>query len=445
MSKIKSITVHNLKAVSALTADFNGCTAIVTGKNNAGKTSFLRGIFDRLRGNKADQTLKQGETEGFAEAVLTTGEKIKWEFNDKGKGFKEKLTYITEKEIKTSMSVELRDRFCPETFDVDKFLNDTPQKQRKTLQDLAGLDFTDIDARYSEAYKERTAANTRAADAKTLSEAAVMPVKVDEVGLQSLLDEKEQVRKSLNDMYIANKNANDDARVEYQNLLTKFNNDVLNWNEKQSQHTERINVCEDLLLKLQDKGYTGKEVTTFIEGLPKSKPHSFVKPTEPTYITELPDNAPLIAIETKIEAAHEQNRKAAIYDAWLALQKSKDEYAAAAVIADNAVKLVETERLNLIKTANMPEGFSFTDEGIAYNGMAFTREQLSSSGIYIAALKLASMKIGEIRTLHFDASFLDKNSLADIEKWASENDLQLLIERHDFEGGEIEYQLISNL
>ena len=31
MSKIKTIQVKNLKAISELTADFNGCTVIVTG------------------------------------------------------------------------------------------------------------------------------------------------------------------------------------------------------------------------------------------------------------------------------------------------------------------------------------------------------------------------------------------------------------------------------
>lgn len=90
----------------------------------------------------------------------------------------------------------------------------------------------------------------------------------------------------------------------------------------------------------------------------------------------------------------------------------------------------------------MPEGFGFTDEGITYNGFAFNKDQLSSSEIYISALKLAACGLGEVKTLHFDASFLDKNSLAEIEKWATENDLQLLIERPDFEAGEIEYHLI---
>lgn len=92
----------------------------------------------------------------------------------------------------------------------------------------------------------------------------------------------------------------------------------------------------------------------------------------------------------------------------------------------------------------MPDGFGFSDDGITYNGFPFNRDSLSSSGIYIGALKLAAKQLGEVKTLYFDASFLDKNSLQEIEKWANEQDLQLLIERPDFEGGEIEYQIVAS-
>ncbi|WP_312698172.1 hypothetical protein, partial [Sphingobacterium mizutaii] len=112
--------------------------------------------------------------------------------------------------------------------------------------------------------------------------------------------------------------------------------------------------------------------------------------------------------------------------------------------ADDIVKSIEKEKTDLIKGAKLPEGFDFSDDGITYNGYSFSKEDLSSSSIYIAALKLASLNIGEVKTLHFDASYLDKNSLQEIEEWAKENDLQLLIERPDFDGGEIEYHLIND-
>ena len=51
------------------------------------------------------------------------------------------------------------------------------------------------------------------------------------------------------------------------------------------------------------------------------------------------------------------------------------------------------------------------------------------------------MVLGDIKTLHFDASFLDKNSLTEVEEWANKNNYQLLIERPDFDGGEIRYEI----
>jgi len=126
MSKIKKITVSNLKAVSALTADFNGCTAIITGGNNKGKSSFLKSLPERLRGNKPEMILKQNEKEGFAEWELTTGEKFLWEFNTK----KEKLTFISKRNIKSAISKDLSTHYFPAVFDVDEFLNSTPAKQK---------------------------------------------------------------------------------------------------------------------------------------------------------------------------------------------------------------------------------------------------------------------------------------------------------------------------
>jgi len=148
-------------------------------------------------------------------------------------------------------------------------------------------------------------------------------------------------------------------------------------------------------------------------------------------------------LDEQINTANETNRKAQVWKDYTTLHTQYVDAGKTAGEADDKVKLIEKERMDMIKKANLPEGFGFSEDGITYNGLAFTREQLSSSGIYIAALKLAAMTLGEIKTLHFDASFLDKISLSDIEKWAESESLQLLIERPDFEGGEITYELLN--
>src|SRR5699024_2209496 len=135
MSKVKRITVSNLKAISELSADFNGCTAIITGGNNKGKSSFLRSIQDRMRQIKPDVILKDGESDGRAEMELTTGERFVWEFNNRTK-IGEKLTFITKDAIKTSVTRDIANRFFPKTLDIDKFLNDSSKAQRETLQKI---------------------------------------------------------------------------------------------------------------------------------------------------------------------------------------------------------------------------------------------------------------------------------------------------------------------
>lgn len=442
MSKVKKITVSNLKAVSNMTADFNGCTAIITGGNNKGKTSFLRSLFDRVRGVKPDMVLRQGETEGFAEAELTSGEKLRWEFKEK-EGFKEKLTYISDKDVKSSLTSALRDRFFPAIFDVDKFLLDQPAKQRKTLQALVGLDFTDIDARYKSAYDDREAKNRLAHELRI--KLGTMPDRFEPVVLTDLQTKKENERTRLNELYLANKATNDEARRLWSMACDDLREEVAEWNEAIVADRKSYTRCCEAAAILHEEGIELPDLAALLTAKEDSikEPKVYQELPKPTYIPEMPDDTVLKAIDAEILDAVLNNEKAKLYTDWVAAKEAYESSAKSAADADTTVKAVEKERMDLIKSAKLPEGFGFSDDGITYNGLPFTREQLSSSGIYIAALKLAAMTLGDVRTIHFDASFLDKQSLTEIEQWAVSEDCQLLIERPDFEGGEIEYQLIA--
>lgn len=409
MTKVKKITVSNLKAVASLTADFQGMTAIITGGNNKGKTSFLRSLPDRIRGIKPDIILRSGEHEGHAEWELTTGEKFVWSFDDKTKAG-ERLTFITKDNIKTSVTRDIAARFFPPTFDVDSFLASQPKKQKETLQRLVGLDFTDIDSRYKAAYNDRTYRNRIADDAQ----AKVTPVN------DKLAEEEAEfidLEKELAGIDLHNERYTNAERLQAGIKRTRDDNDA---------------EIVDLEKKIAALRLRNKDINSRIELGEAWINNDLNKPK---------DAAVKDALTSKIEQIKKDNEAIRKNNDAKKLKADADKQRADALKADADVKAIEAERMELIKSAAMPEGFGFTDDGITYNDLPFTREQLSSSGIYIAALKLASMNLGEVKTLHFDASFLDKNSLADIEKWANENDLQLLIERPDFEAGEIEYQL----
>lgn len=411
MSKIKSISVTNLKAISELSADFNGATAIITGKNNSGKSTFLRSLPDRIRGIKPDVVVKFGESEGRAEWTLTTGEQFIWQVDTKSaKG--EKLTFITKDQIKTSVTKDIAARFFPPVFDVDKFLTDGPKEQMTKVEKLAGIDLTEIKARYKSAYDDRTYANRKQAE-----ETAKM-TQVD-LSLPETETPIDELQKELAGIDAHNQ------RFEYVRKGVQ---------EKADQEKEcdtQIVALQKQILELQKKAVALHDEITKGEDWMNQEANK-IKPA--SLKTE---------IEAKIKTITDQNKKIVANN--LAREQVKKVSAAnkAAEEADALVKSIEQEKLDMIKNAKLPEGFGFNDDGLTYTGLPFTREQISSSGIYIAALKLAVLTLGEVRMLHFDASFLDKNSLADIERWAQEQDLQLLVERPDFEAGEIKYELVN--
>lgn len=408
MSKVKKITVSNLKAVSNLTADFNGCTAIITGGNNKGKSSFLKSLPQRLQGYKTDLILKQGEKEGFAEWELTTGEKFIWEFDGK----KEKLIFISERNIKSSITKDLSTHYFPSVFDVDEFLSSPPAKQKSVLQKLTGIDFTEIDRLYKEAYENRTWAN------KKLTEEKARLLLVD----HSLPAEKKPT-----------------AKLEKQ--IASIEAIALSYNSKIKSLTDKQNLVADNeseIKNLKAKIVLLQEKNTLLNGeifeLDAWVDDELNKPTSKEQNELLQQQLDIMRDENK---QIEDNIKA------IAQQKQLEQSGKDAEEADKLVKHYEAEKLAVIKNSTMPDGFGFNDDGITYNGFPFNKEQLSSSGIYIAALKLAALGLGEVKTLHFDASYLDKNSLADIEKWASDNNLQLLIERPSWEPEEISYEIIQ--
>lgn len=406
MAKVKKITVSNLKAVTALTADFNGCTAIVTGGNNKGKSSFLKSLPERLRGNKPELILKEGEKEGFAELELTTGERFVWSFDEK----KEKLTFVTERNIKTSLTKDICSYYFPPVFDVDTFLNSTPKKQKEVLQKLTGIDFTEIDQLYKAAYETRTYANKKLAEEKAKRQLLDPNLPTEEKPTEEL--EKEF------------------SGIDVHNY--RFSNIQKGVQEKKKQCEENDKAIEELVSKIEALKEKNKVLSNeIIAGAKWMEEEKNQPKTNAESI-----KAQIEKIKSDNKAISDNNR---IREHHKVVEKCEQH----AAEADAEVKRIESEKLDVIKNASMPDGFGFTDEGITYNGFEFTKEQLSSSGIYIAALKLAAIGLGEVKTLHFDASFLDKNSLSEIERWAEANDLQLLIERPDWEGGEIEYQILQ--
>jgi predicted ATP-dependent endonuclease of OLD family len=399
--KIQKITVQNYKAVSDAELTLNGCSAIVTAGNDKGKSSILKGLISRLQSQTPDIIVKRGESKGFNHVELTDGSRIEWNFTEKS----ESLHYITADGIKITSGVikQIGERYFGKGFDIDRFLVKSPKDQGKELQNLCGLDFEAIDNEYKDAYNHRTEANR---ELKRIGAMALTkPVKVDSPDLDG-------IKKSIQD--------------------------AKEFNQVQQLRDNAIQLSADtldgILHRIEDtdfeKFFDKDGAKKYVDSLPK--PESII------YISDL---------EKQLEAGYEQQRKADAYErelnaynAWITEGKQAREQANK---ADEAVKAIEADKAQMLANAKLPDGFDITEDGLTYNGFPLDSNQISSSAKYIAALKLGSLALGEIKTLHFDASFLDNANLAKVQEWANSQGLQLLIERPDMDGGEIQYHIIE--
>lgn len=443
MSKISLQTFENFKAIDRLTVDFKGCSAILMAGNNKGKTSFLRGLIDRIRFVRPDVIVKEGREEGFGEMVLDSGEKFLWEFDKNGF---DKLTYKTKEGAKKSVTRELGNRFFPPIFDIDKFLQSTPKEQTKQLQKIVGMDFTEIDARYQKAYDDRTAKNFESEKFHVKLSTMLQVPKVDPVDLTALTKEKELEKARLKSLYESNQAHNAKLRKEWTEKCDALRAEINEFNSANARQRGRVAKGIGLWNELKDLGYAGEDVQTWLDTIQSKiqKDRAYEPIPEPQYINELPNDKILQDIDAKILAASEINTKAKAYSDYVAYAAQVAQAKGEAEAADILVKEIEAERKSMIERCKFPKGIEIRPDGIYVDNLPFNRDQISTSKLYTTALRIASMNIGEVRTLYFDASFLDKNSLNEIEAWAHENDLQLLIERPDFEGGEITYELIEN-
>lgn len=432
--KIQKIEVRNFKAVEKNVATFDGCSALVTAGNNVGKTSILRGLIDRFRGEKPDLILKEGTLKGFNTMELTDGSLIEWKFTEKTESF----AFTTPDGIKQTTGVlsAIGERYFGLKFDIDKFLRSPNKAQTKELQRLVGLDFTLLDARYTRAYDNRTDANREVKRLKLIT--IIEPIEIDKPDL-------EIIKKELSDAKISNttlKEKWDADNKIHQQGVNDFNSEQdlrkADIDEAVSSMATLESLNGGIFIECIDFS-AAKKIQEELPAVEEKK--VLTNLAEPQYIDVDLIQEKIDKQADKVLEFNNYSNKLETYNKHISDSNAAIELQAN---CNTVVDEIDAEKQALIQGADIPNDFKITEEGLLYKGLPLTDNQISSSAKYIAALKLGSLVLGRIRTMHFDASTLDKNSLSEIQEWASDNNLQLLIERPDFDGSnEIKYEIIS--
>lgn len=398
--KVKNIKVSNFKPIDHQELKLGGASAIVTAANDSGKTSLLKGLIDRIRSKKADDIVKEGEDNGQYRMELTDGAIIEWNFTKKS----ERLSYTSSEGLEKTSGVIglLKDKYFGKEFDIDKFLNKGPKAQREQIESIIGLDLSDIEERYKKAYQQRREANKHLK--RLESQDITKPEKVDKPDVEKVKQKLKEGREQ-NEKY--------KETVEYKSKLDEIRVEV----NKKVVGTEFEHLFSD------DKA---QEV---INGIDE------------------PDRVNITRLEDQLDIAQEQLRNYGSYErdleqynTWVEDGKKARKKANE---LDDKVKSIEEEKQEAIANANLPDGFDIDEDRLKYKGFTLNKEQLSQSAIRIAALKIASMAVGEVKTLYFSAAELDNNNLKEIQQWAEDNNLQLLIERPDYSGSDIKYKIIE--
>jgi hypothetical protein len=431
--KIKTITVRNFKALSDQELNLNGASAIITAGNNEGKTSILRGLVDRFRGEKPEIIVKQGEEKGENVMELTDGSKIGWKFTHKTENF----SFTTPEGIKMTTGVlkSIGEIYFGIKFSIDKFISSSRKEQLKQVQILLGIDLSALDQKHKEKFDARTEANRVVKTLLGLN--TKKPEVVENPDIEAIKKRKTAITENntkLKEKWVIDNEAHQKEAIEFNQLQQHYRANIKTLSEQ----------------KLDLEKYKGQIVATFIDYKKLEKYiNDIPEPLIDKEVTSLvePVYGLFTGIDKEIEDAYTDKAKFDTYNTdltnyndWVEkggkARKKADELSA-------ELDKINEEKLKLIKGANLPEEFKMTDNGLLYKGLPLDDNQISSSAKYICALKLGALSLGKVNAMHFDASFLDKKSLMEIQEWANSQDLQLLLEKVDYEGGSIKYNFIE--
>jgi hypothetical protein len=140
-------------------------------------------------------------------------------------------------------------------------------------------------------------------------------------------------------------------------------------------------------------------------------------------------------LKKEIEAINEHNKR---YEEQKILKQKYKEKNDEAVLENQKgkdlsfkIKALEEKRVSIISNTNMPiDGLNFSEDGLLFEGLPFTEEQLSTSKLIEVGIKIQMALNPSLRIMRIkDGSLLDSETLKIIKNSANENDYQLFIER----------------
>lgn len=395
--KIVHFFSENFKRLKVVEFDPDGSMVLVTGANEAGKSSVLDAVWITLQHKAAKGTapdpVRHGES--HAKNVLDLGKYVVTRTFRDGKS----SLRIETKEgtvVKKPQAV-LDDIVGSLSFDPLEFANAKDSDRRQMIQDVFKLDLTDFDV------KDHTLREERKEEKKKLGLVVgkLRTLKPPTAG-------------------------ESDKGVSAADLIEK----LTEWTQDQQQHDtlaareiEIMNEVERLEKRIEELKDEGKKAHEDMMALRKK--HNAEPLFDKTYADDLKKQI------SNVESHNARAREIVEYNQFRDMKDASDQ---AIKTFTNKLELNKIERDEAIENADIPiNGLEITEDGVLLKGVPF--DQISSAQKIKASLAIAIAANPTLRVVRImDGSLLDSANMKIISDMAKEHDYQIWVERVDETG-----------
>jgi recombinational DNA repair ATPase RecF len=400
--KIETIAINGFKKLQQFAIDPAGKSVEIKGKNGQGKSSIIDAIWCTLTGKDVPGVPVNKDSVSAKIVVgLDSGHTARLSFS--AKGGKSLVVEGPDGEPVKAPAAFLENLIGKISFDPFDFVSQPPAKQKAFLQQLLGLDFTEIESRKSAALAEKKAIEE---DAKAIERDA-----------DKLVDAKKT------------------ERVDVAELVAKQNERAETIRKGQAA-AEDLKLAEGVAQRLTESVASIKsqiaELTTKLAGveMESEAAQAAIVPRKAelerlrAVVAEMPDNS------EAIRNAGDINKAADDWDKRVELVAGSKKIAGDIAAVKAKLEAIEKDRSELLFAAKFPvPGLSFSTDGVLFNGLPFDSGNQCQSdilrvGVAIAVAQNPALKIVRIK----DGSLLDSTAKAELLAMLAESGFQAFIE-----------------
>lgn len=393
---IVELVADNFKRLRAVRMVVDGAGVVeIAGKNAQGKTSVIDAVWAALGGERAapEKPIRDGATRAEIKLDLGTIKVTRrWTGN-------ERSTLVVESaegaRIKSPQAVldELVGRL---SFDPLGFARLDGDKQAVTLRQLAGLDFADLDTRRQQAYDQRTGLNR---DMKNLnSQLSAIPPAVEkwpdaEVSIAELTGKYDEALRAREENNRKRERAKNTAHWldEGRKLVAKLERDLEDARARVAELEKQDDQAQDAAFGLADPDLDAIR-------------------------------ASISEIETTNAGVREKKKRHGIAGDLRQKAGEVDKL-------ERELAKIDEEKRARLEAAKFPvPGLSVDGDTVTFDGQPFKQASTAQQirvGLAIGAALNPKLRVILVR----EGSSLDSSSLAEVARWAKENDMQVFLER----------------